>query len=111
MAQQLNLKSLKKAGLDNVGAPVKKTIELTNDAGEKIEFETYVRKRSYKTAVASLHAINSNSDKVAAYLSSSICDADGKEVFTLDEVEGLPESLTYALLAAIGEVNSVKKQN
>lgn len=98
------------------GAPVKKTIKWKS-GGEEHEAEVYVRLLSYYSAVSDIFSTMTNKDSVAGRIASSIVDENGKPVFKLDDITGeaapdrgpLCESLTRALLSAIGEVNSPKK--
>ncbi len=111
----LSIESLKKTG-SFTGAPIKKQIKWTQ--GEKeLKADVYVRPLSYQSTVSHLSAINGKSDPVAGRIAASICDADGKAVFTVEDITGeadpkrgpLDGNLTMALLALIAEVNNMGK--
>lgn len=112
---QLSIDSLREAGAFT-GAPVKK--EITWKQGDK-EFTAtvYVRKLSYLSARSDLLAVGGKGDAVAGRIAASICDEEGKPVFTPEDITGeadpergpLGEELTMALLAVIGEVNGMGK--
>lgn len=90
---------------------------------------TYVRHLSYQTAVGDMLSKN-GADFVASRIASSICDEFGAPVFTVQDITGevalpagwkegdpVPESrgsldpeLTKQLLAAIGDVQQLGKQ-
>lgn len=104
--------------------PVERQIEWK---GETIT--TYVRRLSFQTAVGDMLSKN-GVDFVASRIASSICDEFGAAVFTVADVTGevtlpagwkegdpIPESrgsldpeLTKLLLAAIGDVQNLGKQ-
>lgn len=103
--------------------PVEKQIEWKGHT-----ITTYVRHLSYQTALAQLNSIN-GADVNAARIAGSICDENGRPVFTIQDITGevvlprdwkegdpLPEArggldheLTILLLAAIGEVQNLGK--
>jgi hypothetical protein len=93
--------------------PVERTIKWDGH-----EFTCFVRPLTYQTAMGDLAAIN-GADPTAARIAGSICDADGKAVFTVNDITGdadagrggLHPDLTYALLAVIGEVQKAKKKS
>lgn len=90
-------------------------------------FTTYVRPLSYQTAIGDINSRNGMHDVLAGRIASSICDADGKAVFTPADVTGeaepgvdadgnalpprgaLDPALTNALLAAIAQVQNLGK--
>lgn len=109
----LNLDSLKEIG-SFTGAPVKK--EITWKQGDKdFTASVYVRFLSYHSAKNDVLSISGKSDRLAGRIAACICDADGKPVFTPEDITGeadpsrgaLDGNLTMALLAAIGEVNGL----
>lgn len=107
----LNIDSLKGMGAFT-GAPVRK--EITWTQGEQ-EFSgvVYVRFLSYHSAKNDVMSITSKSDRLAGRIAACICDAEGKAVFSPEDITGeadpergpLDGNLTMALLKAIGEVN------
>lgn len=111
----LNIESLQKAGAFT-GAPIKKQIKWTQ-GDKELKADVYVRPLSYQSTVSHLSAINGKSDPVAGRIAASICDAEGKAVFTAEDITGeadpqrgpLDGNLTMALLALIAEINSMGK--
>ena len=109
----LNIDSLKGIGAFT-GAPVKKEITWTQ-GGEEFTADVYVRFLSYHSAKNDVLSINGKSDRLAGRIAACICDADGKAVFTPEDITGeadpnrgaLDGNLTVALLSAIGEVNGL----
>lgn len=112
---KLTLESLKKSGAFT-GRPVEK--EITWKQGEQ-EFTAtvYVRPMGYHTATSDVLAMGGKVDGVAGRIAASICDEDGKPVFTPADITGeadpergsLDGALTIALLVAIKEVNDLGK--
>lgn len=111
----LSIDSLREVGAFT-GAPVEK--EITWKQGDK-EFTAtvFVRPLSYLSAKSDLLAMGGKTDPVAGRIAASICDAEGKPVFTPEDITGeadpdrgpLDGNLTMALLQAIGEVNGMGK--
>lgn len=119
---ELTLKSLTEAKAFT-SKPVAKEIEWNGNT-----FTTYVRPLSYQTAIGNIQAINGG-DFMAHRIAASICDEQGRAVFTAADITGevalpsgwkegdpVPESkgaldadLTNKLLVAIGEVQKVGK--
>lgn len=111
---KLTLDTLKDAGAFT-GAPVEK--EITWRQGEtELTATVYVRPLSYLSAISDLRAIVGKADGVAGRIAASICDEDGKPVFTPEDITGeadpergaLDGNLTMALLSVIAEVNNPK---
>lgn len=112
---KLTLDTLKTAGAFT-GRPVEK--EITWKQGDK-EFTAtvYVRPMGYHTATSDVLAMGGKVDGVAGRIAASICDEDGKPVFTPADITGeadpergsLDGALTIALLVAIQEVNDLGK--
>lgn len=111
----LNLETLKEAGAFT-GAPVER--EITWKQGDtELTATVYVRRLAYQAAVSDLTAMAGKHDAVAGRIAASIVDADGKPVFTPEDITGdadpergpLDGNLTMALLQAIGEVNGLGK--
>lgn len=115
----LNLNSLKDSGAFT-GAPVKKSITWKNEKGEEIRNDVWVRRMSYAAAVGdAIVMTGGGADPVAARIAASICDEEGKPVFTAADITGeadpergpLCHSLTMALLTVAAEVNSPKLES
>lgn len=111
----LTLDSLKEMGAFT-GAPVER--EITWKIGDNEHTATvYVRPLSYLSAKSDLLAMGGKGDAVAGRIAASICDAEGKPVFTPEDITGeadpdrgpLDGNLTMALLSVIGEVNGMGK--
>lgn len=112
---KLSIENLKQAGAFT-GRPVEK--EITWKQGDQ-EFTAtvFVRPLGYQTAVSDVLAVGGKQDGVAGRIAASICDEDGKPVFTVADITGesdadrgaLDGNLTVALLIAIQEVNSLGK--
>lgn len=113
---KLNLETLKAAGAFT-GRPVEK--EITWKQGDQ-EFTAtvFIRPMGYHTAVSSVLTYTGKIDGVAGRIAASICDEEGKPVFTVADITGeadpdrgaLDGSLTVALLVAIQEVNDMGKE-
>jgi len=112
----LNLNSIREAGAFT-GQPVKKTITWTNGDGDEVANDVWVRRLSYASAVGEVRAFNSGGEATAERISACILDESGARVFPTaghitgehDDVDGaLCDSLVYALLGVIGEVNAPK---
>ena len=112
MVDELSIDGLIKMGAFT-GAPIKKTITWKKK-GDEYSAIVHVRLLSYLSTVAELNAISSeHSDAVAGRIAACICDAEGKPVFTPEDITGeadpargpLDGSLTLALLTVIAEVN------
>lgn len=114
---KLTLDSLKEAGAFT-GRPVEK--EITWRQGEE-EFSAtvYIRPLGYHSAMTDVMAANGRVDGVAGRIAASVCDENGKPVFTPADITGeadlergaLDGALTIALLVAIQEVNDLGKMN
>ncbi|GAB3099684.1 phage tail protein [Aestuariicella hydrocarbonica] len=111
----LTLETLHQSGAFT-GAPVKKDIEWMQ--GETpLKGVVYVRRLSYVSVVEDFKAKAGAQDAVAGRMAASICDADGKPIFTAADITGdadptrgpLDPNLTMAFLAVIGEVNGLGK--
>lgn len=114
-AVALSIAGLRQAGAFT-GRPVQK--EVTWRQG-KDEFTAtvHVRPLGFQSAVSDVLAAGGREDSVAGRIAASICDEQGKPVFTVADITGtsdaergaLDGALTLALLSAIGEVNSLGK--
>ena len=111
----LSIDSLKEMGAFT-GAPVEK--EITWKQGDKeMKATVYVRPLSYRSAVSDISAMAGKKDAIAGRIASCICDADGKPVFTPEDITGdadpergpLDGNLTMALMGIIGEVTQAGK--
>ncbi|MGC8435872.1 phage tail assembly chaperone family protein, TAC [Mixta calida] len=112
---KLTLDSLKKAGAFT-GRPVEK--EITWKQGdEQFTATVYIRPMGYHTATSDVLAYGGKVDGVAGRIAASVCDEEGKRVFTPADITGeadpergsLDGALTIALLVAIQEVNDLGK--
>ena len=112
---QLSIDSLKQMGAFT-GAPVEKEISW-KQGDQELTATVYVRPLSYLSAKSDLLAMGGKGDAVAGRIAASICDAEGKPVFTPEDITGeadpdrgpLDGNLTMALLQVIGEVNGMGK--
>jgi len=114
---KLTLDALKQAGAFT-GRPVEK--EITWRQGEE-EFSAtvYIRPLGYHSAMTDVMAANGRVDGVAGRIAASVCDENGKPVFTPADITGeadpergaLDGALTIALLVAIQEVNDLGKMS
>lgn len=111
----LSIDNLKQMGAFT-GAPVEK--EITWKQGDKeLGATVFVRPLSYLSAKSDLLSMGGRGDAVAGRIAASICDEEGKPVFTPEDITGeadpdrgpLDGNLTMALLAVIGEVNGLGK--
>jgi len=99
------------------GAPVKREVRWRVD-DEEFTATVYVRRLSYQAALYDAQAASGQVDSIAGRIAASICDAQGKAVFTPQDITGeadpergaLHRNLTLALLAVIGEVNGLGKK-
>lgn len=112
---ELNLQTLREVGAFT-GAPVERTVTW-KQGDQEYTATVYVKPLSYSSAVSDLQALSGKVDGVAGRIAASICDAQGKPVFTLGDITGeadpergaLNGSLTVALLTVIAEVNNLGK--
>lgn len=103
----LTLDNLKEMGAFT-GAPVEKEITWKS-GGKENKATVFVRKLSYSAALSDL----TSKDAIAGRISTSILNAKGEPVFTVDDVNGeadpergpMCRDLTMELLRVIGEVN------
>lgn len=112
---KLTLDNLKQAGAFS-GAPVEK--EITWKQGdEELKSTVFVRRLSYNTAMSDIASHHARTDAAAGRIAASICDEEGKPVFTAGDITGeadpergpLDHNLTMELLRVIGEVNRLGK--
>jgi len=113
-SEDLSLNRLAELGCF-AGKIVKKEITFKN-GDDDVTVDVYVKPLSYAATVAALSA-GEDGDQVAERIAASIVDSNGKQIFTAGDITGeanpergaLNGSLTFALLAAIGEVNGLGK--
>lgn len=118
---KLTLDSLKNVGAFT-GRPVEKEItwkQVNVETKEEVEYTAtvFVRPLGYHIATSDILAYGGKIDGVAGRIAASICDEDGKPVFTAADITGeadpergaLDGQLTVALLVAIQEVNNLGK--
>lgn len=112
---KLSIDNLKAAGAFT-GRPVEKEISW-KQGDEEFNATVYIRPMGYHTAVSNVLTYTGKIDGVAGRIAASICDEEGKPVFTVADITGeadptrgaLDGSLTVALLVAIQEVNDMGK--
>jgi|SRR5690606_12840817 len=112
----LSIESLKNGGF--VGAPVEREVEWEQN-GEQVKATVFVRPMSYQTAREDILSARDKKDSLAGRIASSIVDAEGKPIFTIEDITGeaspdrgpLNVSLTTALLVLISEVNGLGKES
>ena len=98
-----------------VGTPVSVSVTIHLD-GEECEFDTHIKPFGYAAVVARWQALGEKKAALAGTISSCICDATGKLLFTEQQVsENFSEELIEALWAKIYDVNNIggksKKMN
>ncbi len=112
---KISLESLRGVGAFT-GRPVEKEIKWQQ--GEKeIVATVYVRPLGFQTAINDALSAAGKVQVHAGRIAASICDEQGKPVFTVEDITGeadpsrgsLDPNLTFALLTAIGQVNNVGK--
>ncbi len=84
---QLSIESLKAAGGFS-GGLVKKTVAITTDSGEVVEFDTWIRPLSYYETVKRMDAQKNGDDILATRIANSICHEDGTPVFAYEDITG-----------------------
>ena len=118
---KLSIDSLKDDGAFT-GRPVVKQItwkQVKIKTTEEVEYKAtvFVRPLGYHIATSDILAYGGKVDGVAGRIAASICDENGKPVFTAADITGeadpergaLDGQLTVALLVAIQEVNNLGK--
>ena len=114
---RLTLENLKKTGAFT-GRPVEKEISW-KQGDEELSATVFVRPMGYHAATSDVLAIGGKVDGVAGRIAASICDEDGKPVFSPADITGeadpdrgaLDGALTVALLVAIQQVNDLGKSS
>lgn len=109
----MNIENLRQLGAFT-GAPVEKEI-VWQQGEEELKGVVFVRRLSYHSAVGDLLSRKGGSaDRIAERIANCICDAEGKPLFTAQDITGesdpdrgaMDANLTVAFLAAISEVNT-----
>lgn len=112
---KLTLENLKSMGAFT-GRPVEREIEW-QQGEDSFKATVFIRPMGYQTATSDIMAIGGKIDGIAGRIAASICDEEGKPVFTVPDITGdadpdrgpLDGQLTIALLLAIQEVNDLGK--
>ncbi|MBI6780511.1 phage tail assembly chaperone family protein, TAC [Pseudomonas syringae] len=112
---KLSLESLRGVGAFT-GRPVEKEIRW-QQGKEEIVATVYVRPLGFQTAVNDVLSAAGRLEIHAGRIAASICNEEGKPVFTVDDITGdadpergaLDGNLTMALMKAIAEVNNLGK--
>ncbi|PPC63924.1 phage tail protein [Pantoea sp. ICBG 1758] len=106
--------------LENLGAftgrPVEREIEW-QQGKDTFQATVFIRPMGYQAATSDIMAIGGKIDGIAGRIAASVCDEEGKPVFTVADITGeanpdrgpLDGALTVALLVAIQEVNDLGK--
>ena len=112
---QLTIDSLKTVGAFT-GRPVKKEIKWEMN-GVIHEATVYIKPLSFASTVNDFASLRGEIDFAAGRIASSVCDENGKPVFTVADITGeadaergaLDPNLSVALLGALTEVQNVGK--
>ncbi|WP_122302950.1 phage tail assembly chaperone family protein, TAC [Pseudomonas amygdali] len=112
---KLSLESLRGVGAFT-GRPVEKEIKW-QQGEEEIVATVYVRPLGFQTAINDVLSAAGRLEVHAARIAASICNEEGKPVFTVDDITGdadpergaLDGNLTMALMKVIAEVNNLGK--
>lgn len=111
----LSIDSLQQMGAFT-GAPVQEEVTW-KQGGKELTVTVYVRPLSYCSAVSDIKTMAGKGDAIAGRIAASICDENGKPVFTPEDITGeadpergaLDGNLTMALLSVIAKVNGLGK--
>jgi len=112
---KLTIENLKNLGAFT-GRPVEREIEWQQ--GENtFKATVFIRPMGYQTATSDIMATVGKIDGIAGRIAASVCDEEGKPVFTIGDITGeadpdrgpLDGALTVALLLAIQDVNDLGK--
>lgn len=112
---KLSLESLRGVGAFT-GRPVEKEIRW-QQGEQEIVATVYVRPLGFQTAVNDVLSAAGRLEIHAGRIAASICNEEGKPVFTVDDITGeadpergaLDGNLTMALMKVIAEVNNLGK--
>ena len=112
---KLNLETLASVGAFT-GRPVEREIKWMQD-GKQIVATVFVRPLGYQTAVNDVLSATGRVETYAGRIAASICDEEGRPVFTVADITGdadpgrgaLDGNLTVALMMVIAEVNNLGK--
>lgn len=119
----LTLEALAKAGALVSSQLVKKEVVYCGIDGQTYAADVWIKPLSYAATVASV----ASKDQVASRIAASCFDENGNQLFAENDITGAPDinakgevvkeregafnqSLTIALLAAIGEVSGVAQK-
>ncbi len=89
--QQLTVDMLKEAGAFAPAKPERKEIKWLTDSGALCEAVVHVRKKSFITLIEESRTANDSALTMAARITSSIVDENGKSVFKMEDVLGNEE--------------------
>lgn len=112
---QLSIQSLQGTG-SFTGRPVERLITWKQN-DEEITATVFVRPLGYQTAVNDVLSATGRVETYAGRIAASICDEEGRPVFTVADITGdadpkrgaLDGNLTVALMMVIAEVNNLGK--
>ena len=108
---ELSVASLIQSGSYSPAKPERREISWKNSNGETNKAVVFIRKESFATAQAEARNYNLGVDWLTSRIVSSIVDEHGKPLFEVDDILGndahgpICDSLGYALIGAINEVN------
>ncbi|MGI2024861.1 phage tail assembly chaperone family protein, TAC [Shewanella glacialipiscicola] len=110
---ELSVASLIQSGSYSPAKPERREISWKNSNGETNKAVVFIRKESFATAQAEARNYNLGVDWLTSRIVSSIVDEHGKPLFEVDDILGndahgpICDSLGYALIGAINEVNGI----
>ena len=112
---KLNIESLASVGAFT-GRPVEREIQWLQGK-KKIKATVFVRPLGYLTAVNDVLSATGRVETYAGRIAASICDEEGRPVFSVADITGdadpergaLDGNLTVALMMVIAEVNNLGK--
>ena len=112
---KLSINGLKEMGAFT-GRPVEREIKWLQ-GGKELMATVFVRPLGYRTAINDVLSATGKVESYAGRIAASICDEDGRPVFTVDDITGdadpergaLDGNLTVALMVVIAEVNNMGK--
>ena len=112
---KLNIETLSSVGAFT-GRPVEREIQWLQGK-KKIKATVFVRPLGYLTAVNDVLSATGRVETYAGRIAASICDEEGRPVFSVADITGdadpergaLDGNLTVALMMVIAEVNNLGK--
>ncbi|MGI2152570.1 phage tail assembly chaperone family protein, TAC [Shewanella oncorhynchi] len=110
---ELSVASLIQSGSYSPAKPERREISWKNSNGETNKAVVFIRKESFATAQSEARNYNLGVDWLTSRIVSSIVDEHGKPLFEVDDILGndahgpICDSLGYALIGAINEVNGI----